>query len=50
MADFYFFENADGGLMYTKLFENENIPNEPEHREGELYKVLTTFGKTFELR
>lgn len=36
--------------MFTKLFDNENIPNESEHQEGELYKVLTTFGKTFELR
>ena len=36
--------------MFTTLFENENIPNESEHKEGELYKVITTFGKTFELR
>ncbi len=36
--------------MFTTLFENENIQKEPEHKEGDLYKVITTFGKTFELR
>ena len=36
--------------MFTTLFEKENIPKDPEHKEGELYKVVTTFGKTFELR
>ena len=36
--------------METKLFENKNIPNESEHKEGDLYKVITTFGRTFELR
>ena len=36
--------------MFTILFNNENILNEPEHEEGELYKIITTFGKTFELR
>lgn len=24
-------------------------PTEPEHQEGDLYKVITTFGKTFSL-
>ena len=36
--------------MFTTIFENENLPNESEHKEGELYKIITTFGKTFELR
>jgi hypothetical protein len=25
--------------MFTILFNNENILNEPEHEEGELYKI-----------
>lgn len=36
--------------MFTTLLENKNLPKEPEHKEGELYKTVTTFGKTFELR
>ena len=36
--------------MFRTLFENENLPNEPERKEGDLYGVITTFGKTFELR
>lgn len=36
--------------MFSELFGTPNTPQEPEHYEGELYKVVTTFGKTFELR
>ena len=36
--------------MFTSLFEKVNIQEEPKHNEGELYRVVTTFGKTFELR
>ena len=36
--------------MFATLFKNENIPKESAHQEGELYKVITTFGKTFELK
>ena len=35
--------------MLTSLFDTQNVPKEEEHREGELYKVVTVFGKTFEL-
>ena len=28
----------------------ENAKKEPTHKEGELYRVITTFGKSFELR
>jgi len=36
--------------MFKTLFSRELTQKEPEHREGELYRVVTTFGKTFELR
>ena len=36
--------------MFSSLFGNEDLQKEPEHREGDLYKVVTTFGKTFELK
>jgi len=36
--------------MFTKLFDKENIQTESEHKEGDLYRVVETFGKTFELR
>ena len=36
--------------MFTTLYENENKPNVTAHEEGELYRVVTTYGKTFELR
>ncbi len=36
--------------MFTTLLGTKDIQKEPEHKEGELYKVVTTFGKTFELR
>ena len=36
--------------MLSGLFQNNIQPAEVTHEEGELYKVVTTFGKTFELR
>ena len=36
--------------MLTTLFGTDHIPKDREHREGELYRTVTTFGKTFELR
>ena len=36
--------------MVFSLFEANPQQKEPKHTEGELYKVVTTFGKTFELR
>ena len=36
--------------MLSNLFQNNISPAEATHKEGELYKVVTTFGKTFELR
>ena len=35
--------------MISPLFKKENIPREAEHEEGELYKVVTAFGKSFAL-
>ena len=36
--------------MLINLFQNNISPTEATHKEGELYKVVNTFGKTFELR
>lgn len=36
--------------MFTALFGNQNTPKEPEHKEGDLFKVITAYGKSFELR
>ena len=36
--------------MLSSLFQNNIQPTKVTHKEGELYKVVTTFGKTFELR
>ena len=36
--------------MLSKFFQSHISPPEVTHKEGELYKVVTTFGKTFELR
>ena len=49
MADFFFFEKSRKELdMLRRLLWNE-VPTE-EHREGDFYKVVTVFGRTFELR
>ena len=36
--------------MFEPLFEMENRSSAPKTKEGELYRVITTFGKTFTLR
>ena len=36
--------------MFRSLPEIKNENKESEHKDGELYRVVTTFGKTFELR
>ena len=50
MADFLFWKYAEGRRMLRKLLDGANANNESEHKEGELYKIVTTYGKTFELR
>ena len=36
--------------MFTKTPKSQNPAPDTAHREGDLYKVVTTYGKTFELR
>ena len=36
--------------MLRKLFEKASIADKNSHTEGELYKKVCTFGRTFELR
>ena len=36
--------------MFSKLTQNDFPITEITHKEGDLYKVITTFGRTFELR
>ena len=36
--------------MFTSLLGIQTTANEPEKKEGELYKIVTAYGKTFELR
>ena len=36
--------------MFTTLLRAEHTQNDQSHKDGELYKVVKTFGKTFELR
>ena len=36
--------------MLKALLENEAAPKEPEHGEGELYGIVTVYGRQFELR
>ena len=51
MADFSFFEKMPkGAIVITMNFEKNASQEENTPKEGELYKVVTTFGKTFELR
>ena len=35
--------------MFTPIFGQSASPAEPKHKEGELYKVITVHGKTFEI-
>ena len=51
MADFSFFEKLPKGaivIMMDLEIDASKIENIP--KEGDLYKVVVTFGKTFELR
>ena len=36
--------------MFSKLLRNDHPAEEFTHKEGDLYKIVNTFGKTFELR
>lgn len=36
--------------MYKTLLKTYHIQKEPQHEEGDLYKEVKTFGRTFELR
>ena len=36
--------------MFTRIFESADPVQDPTPKEGELYKTVTTFGETFELR
>ena len=36
--------------MFSKLVRNDSTPTEPLHKEGDVYKVVTVFGQTFELK
>ena len=36
--------------MFTSLLGIQTPTSEPENKEGDLYKVITAYGKTFELR
>ena len=47
---FFFLKTAEGGNMFTTLFIKDPVQAEPEHKEGDLYKVVNTFGRTFELK
>ena len=35
--------------MFTSIFEQNAPPKEPQHKEGELYKVIKAHGKIFEI-
>lgn len=35
--------------MFTSLFGSNTTPKEPKHKEGDLFKVITTHGVTFEI-
>ena len=47
---FFFLKTAEGGNIFTTLFSKDPVQAEPEHKEGDIYKIVTTFGKTFEMR
>ena len=51
MADFSFCPNAGKEKRcLQRFFESANPVQNSPPKEGELYKIVTTFGKTFELR
>jgi hypothetical protein len=51
MADFSFLKKLPkGAIILTMKYETNASKIENTPKEGDLYKVLTTFGKSFELR
>lgn len=51
MADFSFCQNSTREVdMFHKITPNASSPPERRPKEGDLYRVVTTFGRTFELR
>ena len=51
MADFSFTEKLPkGAIILTMKYETDASKIENTPKEGDLYKVVTTFGKSFELR
>ena len=36
--------------MFTSIFGIIPQVNEPEHKEGDLYKVITAYGRSFEIK
>ncbi len=47
---FLFDKMPKGATMFTKFFESNISPLNNAPKEGDLYKIVTTFGKTFELK
>ena len=39
-----------GETMFTRIIDSNSPPPDEARKEGELYRVVTTFGRTFELR
>ena len=35
--------------MFTSIFEQNASQKNPQHKEGELYKIIEAHGKTFEI-
>lgn len=35
--------------MFANIFESADLTNESKHKEGELYKIITAHGRTFEI-
>lgn len=35
--------------MFDDIFESASPPSKSKHKEGELYKVITAYGKSFEI-
>ena len=48
IADFYFAQKED--FMLRTLLQNDIETKESAKKEGELFRSVTTYGKTFELR
>ena len=35
--------------MFSNIFESSDVTKEFEHKEGELYKIITAYGRSFEI-